>query len=120
MTDRIPDGTPEAGPTGGPADSAPGGASPEEQDSASIPPAAAGSEQSPGQAFAQVLRQAAPFLGAASLMTGAVLLGVLGGRWLDDRLGTQPWLLLTGALIGVGVGLRQVAVVALGRRRDGP
>lgn len=30
----------------------------------------------------------------------AVLLGLLGGRWLDSKLGTAPWLLLAGAALG--------------------
>ena len=29
-----------------------------------------------------------------------VFLGIIGGRWLDQRLGTTPWFLLTGALLG--------------------
>lgn len=30
--------------------------------------------------------------------------GALGGSWLDARLGTAPWLLLVGALLGIVVG----------------
>jgi F0F1-type ATP synthase assembly protein I len=32
------------------------------------------------------------------------LLGVLGGYWLDERLGTNPILAMTGFFIGAGVG----------------
>lgn len=27
------------------------------------------------------------------------------GRWLDGKLGTSPWLMLTGALVGIGGGM---------------
>ena len=56
----------------------------------------------------------------------AVLLGLLGGRWLDSKLGTAPWLLLIGAGLG-GLSAfwnlyRQVAVrsasVGQGNRDD--
>ena len=30
----------------------------------------------------------------------AVGLGLLGGRWLDSKLGTAPWLLMAGAALG--------------------
>ena len=31
-----------------------------------------------------------------------LLLFVFGGQWLDGRMGTEPWLMLTGALLGFG------------------
>jgi hypothetical protein len=34
----------------------------------------------------------------------AVVLFFLGGRWLDGHLGTEPWLGVVGALLGVAVG----------------
>jgi len=33
------------------------------------------------------------------------LLGFYGGRLLDERLGTESWLLVAGVLTGVGVGI---------------
>jgi F0F1-type ATP synthase assembly protein I len=33
-------------------------------------------------------------------MSVCILIGVLGGAWLDSRLGTSPWLLLLGSLLG--------------------
>ena len=30
----------------------------------------------------------------------AMVLGVVGGRWADERLGTSPWLLLLGVAAG--------------------
>lgn len=38
----------------------------------------------------------------------AVALGALGGRWLDGRFGTEPWLLLVGLVIGLIAGFRGV------------
>jgi ATP synthase protein I len=38
----------------------------------------------------------------------AVLLGVLGGRWLDGKLGTTPWLFWIGMIVGVGAAVRAV------------
>lgn len=31
----------------------------------------------------------------------SVVLGLLGGRWLDERFGTKPWLSITGVLLGI-------------------
>jgi len=35
---------------------------------------------------------------------GAILLFLFAGRWLDARLGTEPWLLMLGVLVGAVVG----------------
>ncbi|MEW6275942.1 MAG: AtpZ/AtpI family protein [Bacillota bacterium] len=37
-----------------------------------------------------------------------VVLGVFGGRYLDDRLGTQPWLMITGLFLGLAAGVAGV------------
>jgi len=34
-----------------------------------------------------------------------VLLGFYGGRALDNRLGTDPWFLVAGVLVGVALGI---------------
>jgi F0F1-type ATP synthase assembly protein I len=67
--------------------------------------------------MAQILRQAAPFMAAVWVLTGAVLLLGLGGRWLDARFGTGPWLTTIGLFAGVVVGMYELARVAL---RSGP
>lgn len=33
-----------------------------------------------------------------------VVLFLLLGRWIDQRLGTAPWLMLVGVVVGVGLG----------------
>ena len=38
----------------------------------------------------------------------SVVIGLLGGRWLDDKFGTSPWLMLFGLLLGVVAGFRSL------------
>jgi F0F1-type ATP synthase assembly protein I len=38
----------------------------------------------------------------------STLLGLLGGRWLDGKLGTEPWLMLVGLVLGVASGMRSL------------
>lgn len=43
-------------------------------------------------------------LAAVGVQFTLVLLGFLFlGRWLDGRLGTEPWLLLAGVFVGFGL-----------------
>ena len=34
----------------------------------------------------------------------SILIGVFGGQWLDRRMGTGPWLVMLGALVGAAAG----------------
>lgn len=45
-------------------------------------------------------------------MAIAVVIGTLGGSWLDQRLETRPWLALIGMFFGVAAGFRGVLRVA--------
>ena len=54
--------------------------------------------------FSRAMREAAPYLGIGATFAGSVLLGVWGGYWLDQKLGTSPWLLLLGSMFGLGTG----------------
>lgn len=38
----------------------------------------------------------------------SILLGLFGGRWMDQKLGTAPWLTLTGIGFGTAAGVRTV------------
>jgi ATP synthase protein I len=38
----------------------------------------------------------------------AVLIGFLGGRWLDTRFHTQPFLMLAGLFSGIAAGFREL------------
>ena len=52
----------------------------------------------------------------------SILLGILGGSWLDTKLGTKPIFLLSGLVLGVIVafyGLYRMLVPLLGDRRNG-
>lgn len=46
----------------------------------------------------------AEYAGVGLQFAGAVLLFLFLGRWLDQRLGTEPWLLLLGVFVGAGAG----------------
>ncbi|MCL6448675.1 MAG: AtpZ/AtpI family protein [Armatimonadetes bacterium] len=49
-----------------------------------------------------------------------ILLGVFGGRYLDERFGTQPWLMITGLFLGLAAGVTGVVrvVQSFFRERD--
>jgi F0F1-type ATP synthase assembly protein I len=38
-------------------------------------------------------------------LVAPLIAGVFGGRWLDRRFGTEPWLLLVLAVLGAVVGM---------------
>lgn len=42
----------------------------------------------------------------------AFVIGFFGGRWLDNRFHTQPWLMLVGMLVGIVAGFRELYLVA--------
>ena len=42
------------------------------------------------------------------LMVACVLIGVFLGRFLDNRLGTTPWLLLVCSLLGVAAAIKAI------------
>ena len=42
-------------------------------------------------------------LGIGWFIAISILLGILGGLWLDDRLGTRPVFLIVGIVVGLGV-----------------
>jgi hypothetical protein len=52
-------------------------------------------------------------LGAGLTFAVSVALFALGGSWLDSKLGTSPWLVLVGCLLGIfGGGLHMVHELA--------
>lgn len=40
-----------------------------------------------------------------SQLVGSVLIGIFGGRWLDDQFGTGPLFLIIGLLLGLAAGI---------------
>lgn len=75
-----------------------------------------GSELGP---MARHMRAAEPYVSAVWKLVGGAVVGVLGGYWLDKKLGSAPWLLLGLSLLGICVGfygfLREMA--RLGKRK---
>jgi F0F1-type ATP synthase assembly protein I len=51
------------------------------------------------------LRDVAPYLSIGTTLAVTVLAGLGGGYWLDAQLGTAPWLLLLGGILGLGAAL---------------
>jgi F0F1-type ATP synthase assembly protein I len=41
-----------------------------------------------------------------------IVVGVVGGAWLDGALGTTPWLVLAGSLLGISVAFYELVGVA--------
>lgn len=41
------------------------------------------------------------FIGLGWYVSASILLGVLGGRWLDGKLNTEPLLLIIGLFVGL-------------------
>jgi F0F1-type ATP synthase assembly protein I len=48
---------------------------------------------------------AAEYAGLGLQFAGAILLFLFTGRWLDEKLGTGPWLLMLGVFMGFGLSL---------------
>ena len=42
-------------------------------------------------------------VGVGFFVAGSIILGVLGGRWLDGRLNSEPLFLIIGLLLGIVV-----------------
>jgi F0F1-type ATP synthase assembly protein I len=61
------------------------------------------SEKRPGDGgdWARALREAAPYLGVGTSLAVTVLLGLGGGYWLDEKLGTKPIFFLVGGAFGL-------------------
>lgn len=40
-------------------------------------------------------------VGVGFFVAGAIILGVLGGRWLDGKLNSEPFWIIAGLLLGI-------------------
>jgi F0F1-type ATP synthase assembly protein I len=60
-------------------------------------------------------------LGVGLQFALSIVLFLFVGRWLDEKLGTAPWLLLAGVMIGAAAGFyslyRQLVIVPRERER---
>jgi len=63
-------------------------------------------------------RKAGPYLDASWQLSGAIVLWTLLGWFLDKKLGTSPWLLVSGSVLGIGLGfyLFFKALAAIGKK----
>jgi len=48
----------------------------------------------------------------------AVIIGYLGGRFLDRKLGTDPWISYAGLLAGIGAAIKALLRVVRSYRRE--
>jgi len=58
-------------------------------------------------------------LSMATNMAAAIALGYFAGKYLDNKLGTEPWLTLLLFLLGVATGLKIVYDRAFAKKRNG-
>ncbi len=67
---------------------------------------------------AESYRKAGPWIDASWQLIGSVAGLTLLGWWLDGRFKTKPWLLVTGACLGMVVGFYSFfrAVIALSKK----
>jgi F0F1-type ATP synthase assembly protein I len=73
-----------------------------------------------GQGAAEAWRRAGPYLDASWSLVGSVGLWTALGYWLDRWLHTRPWLLVSGSVLGMGLGfyLFFKALLAIGKRNS--
>ena len=71
-----------------------------------------------GSTVAEAYRKAGPYLSASSQLTSSVGLWTVVGYFLDRKLGTTPWCLLVGSLLGMALGfyLFLRTILALGAK----
>ena len=72
-----------------------------------------------GETF-KAFRVSGPLLGSGIQLAAAVVFFIFAGRWLDGKFGTAPWLMLVGALVGVGGGMYNFirTAIAVGSAQD--
>lgn len=60
-------------------------------------------------------------VGVGFFISGSILLGVVVGIWLDDKLNTGPILVIVGLILGIVVafwGVYQMLLPLIGNKRD--
>ena len=59
------------------------------------------------------------YLGLGFELVVPVVLLMFAGRWLDGRLGSEPWMLVAGAILGMAVGFYSMFRRVISPRRGG-
>ena len=62
----------------------------------------------PGSVRGKQLKQFARVGAVGIELALSTVIGMLGGRWLDSKLSTAPWLTILGLLLGVVAGTRSL------------
>ncbi|MGA2623983.1 MAG: AtpZ/AtpI family protein [Bacteroidota bacterium] len=57
--------------------------------------------------FSKAFRVAGPLFGIGIQLAAAVVMMFFVGRWLDQRWGTTPWMMLVGTMVGAAAGFYQ-------------
>jgi len=58
-------------------------------------------KKSQGESLSEVYRKLGPYMGLGTELAASVIGMVLLGYFLDEHFNTSPWLLLTGACVGM-------------------
>jgi F0F1-type ATP synthase assembly protein I len=61
----------------------------------------------------ETIRRVARYTNLGWTLVASIVLGLLAGWWADARFGTEPWLLILGACLGIVVGLYHFLIVVL-------
>ena len=59
--------------------------------------------------------------GVGFFIGACIVLGILVGRWIDDKMGTEPVFILGGLIIGIAVaiyGVYQILLPVVGSKRN--
>lgn len=57
-----------------------------------------------GTSLRETFTELEPYMGIGLTFTVTILAFLFLGKWLDSRLNTSPWLLITGAALGLFLG----------------
>jgi len=66
----------------------------------------------------KMLKESGRFAAVGLEMGLAVIIGILVGRWLDSKFGTEPWLFRVGLFAGLGAAAKAVYDVWARARRE--
>ena len=79
-----------------------------------------GNEQEQGQNVRSWMASVGPFLTLGLQLAVSVVAMFFLGRWLDQKFGTEPWLMIVGLALGATAGFINFfkTVITLGKEQD--